>query len=265
MLLVGIILLFLASIGAIYIFTILFFARRIQKKEYYHAEKRLEEWDFWKVEGMNLNFVEQVTKELTKNGFRWIDDYKLEEQDSKLLKLSKHYNASVEAYARYFVSDIESTVASIAFYKVYKHKEFDRSIDKVSCMHYFSLETALKDNKHIQSGLIYEPSIGAEVLTELIEGPQTEVKIYNEEGEVSSLIQSHLEWVHQYSELLGIDPIVTIKPLDEVMQCWWDRAYHMRKMIYYYDEIAACYKLKLSYCIKVVMCYPFFKLNKYVA
>lgn len=265
MLLIGIILLILAVMGTTYILTILVFARKLQKHECYQAEKTLEEWDFWKVEGMNLNFVEQVTKALTKKGFRWVDDYRLKEQDGGLLKLSKHQNASVESYVRYFINDIESTVASIAFYKVYRHKAFDSGIDRMSCMHYFSLETALKNEKHIQSALVYEPSVGSEILQELIEGPGTEFKFYQEEGEVEQLIQNHVEWVHQNRAIVGLDSMVMVKKLNEVMKYWWDRNYRMRDTIYYYDEIRACYKLKLSYCIKVVLCYPFFRLHKYVA
>lgn len=264
MLIIGIILLILAFIGAAYILRILFFARKIQKQERYHAEKSLEEWDFWKVEGMNLNFVEQVTKELTKQGFRWIDDYKIKEQDSAFLKLLKHQNANVESYIRYFINDIESTVASLAFYKVYKHKEFSKGIDKISCMHYFLLETALNDEKHIQSGLIYESSVGTDILEELIETPHTEIKFYEEVEEARPMIEEHLQWVKESKETIGVDPVVALQPLDQVIKQWWSRTYEKRDAVYYYSEVEGCYKLKLRYCIMVVMCYPFFKISKYI-
>lgn len=267
-LILEIILIVLLLIGIAYISTILFFAKKVQHREYYEAEKCMEEWDFWQVEGMNLNFVEQVTSDLRKNGFRWVDDYKLEEKDGSPIKLSKHQNRMVECYIRYFVNEIESTVASIAFYKAYPYQEKDGTEDQdfgmKECMHCFSLETALRNNGHIKSGMIYAPSIGAEKMEELLIGPKDEYKLYMEEGEIDQLIEEHLRWIGRFKETDDIDPIVTLRPLAEVIRTWWKRSYDLRSDIYRYQEEEKRYKLTLSYCIKVVLCYPFFKLHQYI-
>ena len=268
MLALEIILLTLLVIGIFYIGIILFFAKKVQHREYYEADKCMEEWDFWQVEGMNLNFVEQVTKELTKNGFRWVDDYKLEEKDGAPIKLSRHQNIMVESYIRYFVNEIESTVGSIAFYKAYPYQKKDQAagddLSMKECMHYFSLETALKNNQHIKSGMIYAPSIGIEKIEELLIGPKDEYKLYMEEGEINQLIEEHLKWLQRFKETDDIDPIVTLRPLAEVIRTWWKRFYDLRSDIYRCNRGETGYKLTLSYCIKVVLCYPFFKLHKYI-
>lgn len=264
MLVLEIILIILLIVGIVYIATILFYAKKVQHQEYYHADKYLEEWDFWNVEGMNLNFLEGATEALKKNGFRWVDDYKLQEKDGNCLRLSKHQNTVVECYSRYFVHEIENTVGKIDFYKAYGHDIEGNDLGNTACLHYLSVETALKDKKHLKSGIIYEPTGDVRVFEELLECPGDECRFYRDEGDIEELITEHLSWLNAYKREDAIDHMVALRPLPEVVNAWWNRAYAVRKDMYYYKEDKACYGLTFTYCIKVVLCYPFFKLSKYI-
>lgn len=249
-------------VGLYYILVVLYFAKKVQKQEYYEGEKYLETWDFWQVEGFNLNFLEEASKCLKEHGFRWIDDYRVEEKEGENLKLERHYNGRVECYTRYFVNDVESTIGTISFYKVFRKNIYEDKVDKVSSMHCFSLETALKNNKHLQSNLVYAPSEGAEVLKDLIRSPKSKENFYRQEGEMEDMIRNHINELQEIRGIGGIDSTVTIKPLEEVVNEWWHRNYALRKDRYQYEAEKKCYKLKLRYCIKVVLCYPFFELYR---
>ena len=264
MLVLEIVLVILLVVGIVYIATILFYAKKVQRQEYYQADKYLEEWDFWNVEGMDLNFLEKTTEEFRKKGFRWVDDYKVQEKDGNDLRLSKHQNTEVACYSRYFVHDIESTVGKIDFYKAYGQGIQGDDLVNTACLHYLSVETALKDGKHLKSGIVYEPTGNAEVFEELLECPGDECRFYRDEGDISELIMEHLSWLNVYKREDAIDHIVCVKPLSEVVNVWWNRAYAVRKDMYCYKEDKACYALTFTYCIKVVLCYPFFKLSKYI-
>lgn len=252
-------------IGLIYVLGILYYARRIQKSEYYDAEKNMEVWDLGEVEGMNLNFVEQVTKSLIKHDFRWVDDYKITEKHLDYLKLSIDPEAKVACYVRYFVNDVQSSVASIAFYRVYQRNACkNNGLERIACMHYFSLETALKNQRHLQSAMIYEPSVGSEVLEELLKVPECDWHLYEQEGEVDEMIEEHEKWVNQVKNVEGIDSMAMLKPLEMVLKMWWHRKYALTEKVYRYCEDEARYQLTLNHCIKLVLICPFFKLHKKV-
>ena len=243
--------------------TIVFFARKVQKQEQYDAEKVLEVCDLGEVKGLDLNFVEQVTKQLVTNGFRWVDDYKVREKDDEFIKLLRHHQAVGEYYVRYFMNDEESTIASVAFNRFYQKDEETDELECVAQIHHFSLETALKNNKHLQSELFYKPSGDLELVEELLDEPGNEYKVYGEEGQIDEMIEKHLKWVNQSKEVDGgIDSNVMLSPLGEVLKKWWVRAYNLKDDIYTYKKEEHCYKLTLMYCIKVVLCYPFSQLFK---
>ena len=250
-------------IGLIYVLGILYYARKMQKYEHYDAEKAMETWDLGEVEGMNLNYVEQVTKSLIKHDFRWVDDYKITEKHLEYLKLSIDPEAKVACYVRYFVNDVQSTVASIAFYRVYQRDACkNNGIERVACMHYFSLETALKSHRHLQSAMIYEPSVGSEVLEELLKVPECDWHLYEQEGEIEEMIRDHEHWIRQAKNTEGVDSVAMLKPLEMVLKIWWHRRYALTERIYQYCEDEACYHLTLSHCIKLVLMCPFFQLHK---
>jgi len=261
MLILEVTVLIVLFIGILYVGAVLCFAKKVQHQEFYEAEKELKEWRLLTVKDIDLEYVEQVTKELNANGFTWVEDYKLQEKDSEYIKLSRHQNAVVECYVRYLVNESASTVASIAFYKAYP-RVGDKDIweNQISYMHCFTLETGLKDNKHLKSCMRYAPSEGAEIMDELLEGPQDKCKVYTDKNQIQEMIVQHLRWVHKYNNKHEVDSTVTVRDFKEVLTAWWARTYELRKDIYCYHRRRMGYKLTFVYCIKVVLCYPFFEL-----